>query len=145
MDLGAAGVWWLAAGLLVLGELFVGSFYMLMLALGCAGGAVAAHLGVGLPAQLIAAALIGAGTTGLWHLRRARAPRSAPVQSNRDALLDIGQTLQVQAWDAQGSARVSYRGSDWTAEFRGPGAAAPGLHRIIAVQGNRLIVEPAEP
>ena len=143
MDLSASTWWWLVAGLLVVAELSVGSFYMLMLALGCVAGAVAAHLGAGYPTQLFTAAIVGAGTTALWHYRRARAPRSAPVESNRDANLDIGQTLQVDAWDAQGAARVSYRGSAWNVEYRGPGAPAPGAHVIVAVQGNRLIVAPA--
>jgi membrane protein implicated in regulation of membrane protease activity len=144
MELSAATGWWLVAGGLVVAELFVGSFYMLMLALGCAAGALAAHLGMGYAAQLFTAAIVGAGTTALWHYRRARAPRSAPVESNRDANLDIGQTLQVPAWDAQGAARVSYRGSAWNVEHRGPGRPTPGPHVIVAVQGNRLIVTPAE-
>ena len=143
MDLSASTWWWLVAGLLVVAELFIGSFYMLMLALGCAAGALAAHLGMGYPAQLFSAAIVGAGTTALWHYRRASAPRSAPVESNRDANLDIGQTLQVDAWDAQGAARVSYRGSAWNVQYRGAGTPAPGLHVIVAVQGNRLIVAPA--
>ena len=119
--LSAAIWWWLAAGALVLAELFVGSFYMLMLALGCVAGALAAHGGVGYSMQMVVAAVVGAGTTAVWHYRRARAPRSAPVESNRDA---------------------GYRGSDWNVEFRGPGTPAPGPHVIVAVQGNRLIVAP---
>jgi membrane protein implicated in regulation of membrane protease activity len=128
--------------LLVVAELSVGSFYLLMLALGCVAGALAAHLGAGYPAQLFAAAIIGAGTTALWHYRRARAPRSAPVESNRDANLDIGQTLQVPAWDGDGTARVSYRGSAWNVQYRGDAAPAPGEHVIVAVQGTRLVVSP---
>lgn len=142
MDLSASTWWWLVAGLLVVAELSVGSFYLLMLALGCVAGALAAHLGAGYPTQLFSAGLVGAGTTALWHFRRARAPRSAPVESNRDANLDIGQTLLVDAWDAQGTARVGYRGSTWTAQFRGAGTPAPGPHVIVAVQGNRLVVAP---
>lgn len=145
MDLSAATGWWVVAGLLVVAELSVGSFYLLMLALGGVAGAVAAHLGAGYTAQLFVAGIVGAGTTALWHFRRARSPRSAPVESNRDANLDIGQTLQVEAWDAQGAARVSYRGSSWNVEFRGAGAPTPGPHVIVAVQGNRLIVAPANP
>ena len=144
MDLGAATWWWLIAGALVVAELFIGSFYMLMLALGCAAGALAAHLGFGASTQVFVAALVGAGTTAVWHYRRARAPRSAPVESNRDANLDIGQSLQVPSWGADGSARVSYRGSAWQVQFRGPGSPAPGEHVIVAVQGNRLIVAPAQ-
>jgi len=143
MDWSAATLWWVAAGLLVAAELFVGSFYMLMLALGCAAGAVAAHAGLGASAQLVVAALIGAGTTAVWHYRRARAPRSAPVESNRDANLDIGASIQVPQWQTDGSARVSYRGSDWNVEFRGDGRPAPGEHVVVAVQGNRLVVSPA--
>ena len=143
MDLGAATWWWLIAGLLVVAELFIGSFYMLMLALGCVAGALASHLGASDTTQLFVAAIVGAGTTALWHYRRARAPRSEPIEYNRDANLDIGQTLQVDAWDAQGAARVSYRGSAWNAEYRGPGVPMPGPHVIVAVQGNRLIVAPA--
>ena len=144
MELGAATWWWLIDGMLVVAELFIGSFYMLMLALGCAAGALAAHLGFGASTQVFVAALVGAGTTAVWHYRRARAPRSAPVESNRDANLDIGQSLQVPSWGADGSARVSYRGSAWQVQFRGPGSPAPGEHVIVAVQGNRLIVAPAQ-
>ncbi len=142
MELGAATWWWLIAGLLVVAELFIGSFYMLMLALGGVAGALAAYLGATYPLQLFTAAVVGAGTTAFWHYRRARSPRSAPVESNRDANLDIGQTLQVRTWDAQGSARVSYRGSDWSVQYQGAGEPAPGPHVIVAVRGNRLFVAP---
>jgi membrane protein implicated in regulation of membrane protease activity len=143
MDWSGATAWWVAAGALVAAELFAGSFYMLMLALGCAAGALSAHLGAGYSTQVFTAALVGAGTTAVWHYRRARSPRSAPVESNRDANLDIGQTLQVPAWEGDGTARVSYRGSAWSVQFQGAGAPTPGEHVIVAVQGNRLIVSPA--
>ena len=38
-------IWWLAAGIVVAAELLTGSFYLLMLALGLAAAAIAAHLG----------------------------------------------------------------------------------------------------
>ncbi len=145
MDLSAATWWWVAAGTLVAAELYSGTFYMLMLALGCAAGALAAMFGVDYPAQIATAAVVGAGTTAVWHFKRARSPRSAPVESNRDVQMDIGQTVSVPAWDNDGSARVSYRGSAWNISFRGPGVPAPGEHVIVAVQGNRLIVAPPTP
>lgn len=132
--------WWLAAGLLVAVELATGTFYLLMLALGCVAGAVAAHAGGGATAQVVAAALAGAGATAAWHWKRARAPKSAPAERNRDVNLDIGQTLQVDAWNADGTGRVHYRGAAWTVRFAGPGTPAPGMHRIVAVEGNRLLV-----
>jgi membrane protein implicated in regulation of membrane protease activity len=142
MDFSAATGWWIVAGVLVAAELFAGTFYMLMLALGCTAGAVAAHLGAGTSTQVFSAALVGAGTTALWHYRRARSPRSAPAESNRDVNLDIGQTLQVPAWHGDGTARVSYRGSAWNVQYRGDAAPAPGEHVIVAVQGTRLVVSP---
>ena len=36
--------WWIAVGLLVAAEMFTGTFYLLMLAIGMTAGAVAAHL-----------------------------------------------------------------------------------------------------
>ena len=79
MDLSAATQWWAAAGVLVALELASGSFYLLMLALGAAGAALAAHAGVSVVAQFVVAALVGGGATAVWHFKRARAPRSAPA------------------------------------------------------------------
>jgi membrane protein implicated in regulation of membrane protease activity len=138
-------LWWLATGGLVAAELATGTFYLLMVALGCAAGALAAHAGLGGTGQVAAAALLGSAFTAAWHLKRARSPRSAPAESNRDVMLDIGQTLRVDAWGDDGTARVPYRGAAWTVRFAGPGTPAPGEHVIVAVHGNQLRVAPATP
>ena len=141
-DWSAATWWWIGAGVLVAAELASGTFYLLMIALGMAAGAVAAHLGAGSTAQIVAAALIGGGATALWHWRRMRAPRSAPFQSNRDVNLDVGERVRVDAWAADRSARVSYRGAGWTVVFAGEGIPLPGDYTIVAVEGSRLVVTP---
>jgi membrane protein implicated in regulation of membrane protease activity len=143
MDWSNATLWWVAAGALVIAELSVGSFYMLMLALGCAAGALTAHAGAGTNTQVVVAALLGSGATALWHFKRARSPRSAPSESNRDVNLNIGERIEVPSWDSDGTARADYRGTTWTVTFRGPGSPAAGAHVIVSVQGNRLIVAPA--
>jgi len=143
LEWNAPVLWWLAAGGLVAAELATGTFYLLMLALGCAAGALAAHAGLGGSAQVATAALLGAAFTAGWHLKRARSPRSAPSERNRDVNIDIGQTLQVEAWGVDGTARVPYRGAAWSVRFEGPGSPAPGEHVIVAVQGNQLRVAPA--
>jgi membrane protein implicated in regulation of membrane protease activity len=143
MDLNTSTMWWVAAGVLVAAELSIGTFYLLMVALGCMAGALAAHAGMGVSAQVVVAAVLASAATAIWHFKRARAPRSAPSESNRDVNLDIGETVRVPAWDSHGSARVNYRGSSWNVMFRGQGAPVPGEHVIVAVQGNRLIVAPA--
>lgn len=142
MDFSAATLWWLTAGVLVAVELATGTFYLLMLAIGAVAAALAAHAGLGGTSQVVAAALIGGGATAVWHYRRFRTPRSAPAHANRDVLLDIGGSVQVGDWQPDGTARAHYRGADWAVRFDGSGTPAPGLHRIVAIQGSELHVTP---
>ncbi len=143
MDWNATTAWWLATGVLVACELASGTFYLLMVALGCAAGAVAGHLGLGPTGQIVTAALVGTTATAFWHARRVRAPGAEPVQSNRDANLDIGRPIQVPAWGSDGSARVQYRGAPWSVHYAGSGTPLPGEHVIVAIDGNQLRVAPA--
>jgi membrane protein implicated in regulation of membrane protease activity len=133
-------VWLVIAGVLVAAELTSGTFYLLMLALGALAAAAASALGAGLAAQLVAAALVGGGATAAWHYHRARSPRSAPFQSNRDVNLDVGGTVHVAAWQPDRTARVQYRGAGWTAVYAGDGSPSPGEFTIVAVEGNRLLL-----
>jgi membrane protein implicated in regulation of membrane protease activity len=129
--------------MLVAAELATGTFYLLMLGLGCAAAALAAHLGASQTSQLVAAALVGGGATVAWHLNRRRHPKAAPADRNRDVNLDIGETVQVTQWNADGSTRVHYRGAAWSARLDQPGAAGAGPHVIVAVHGNELRVAPS--
>jgi membrane protein implicated in regulation of membrane protease activity len=142
MDLSSATFWWVAAGVAVAAELATGTFYLLMIALGLAAAAVAAHLGLGSSSQIVTGALVAGVATALWHLRRMRHPQSAPAAENRDVNLDIGERVQVDAWNADGTARVQYRGSVWTARLQPGAAAAAGAHRVAAVEGNWLVLAP---
>ncbi len=144
MDWNSATLWWVVAGVLVAAEMATGTFYLLMLALGAAAGALAAHAGGALTAQVVTAALVGAGTTAAWHFKRSRLPTSAPAQSNADVNLDIGQTVQVDHWAADGTARVHYRGASWSVAYASSGAPLPGRHTIVSVQGTQLQVAPAD-
>jgi membrane protein implicated in regulation of membrane protease activity len=143
MDISMPTFWWLAAGVAVAAELTTGTFYLLMVALGLAAAAVAAHGGAAVGTQLVVAAIVGGGATALWHWKRARSPQSAPVQENRDANLDIGERVHVTAWGSDGTARVHYRGTTWTARLAPGAAARPGEHRVAAVEGNWLVLAPA--
>jgi len=143
MDWSASTWWWLLAGVLVAAELASCTFYLLMVALGCIAGALAAHAGLGSPHQLMAAALVGAGATAGWHFKRLRQSAQAPSESNRNVILDIGSPVQVPAWEADGSARVTYRGAAWSVRFAGTGLPQPGEHVIVSLNGNELRVAPA--
>ena len=142
MEFSIASLWWVAAGVTVAAELATGTFYLLMIALGLAAGAIATHLGFGVSAQVIAAALVGGGSTAWWHWHRAREPQSAPARENRDVNLDIGERVHVSAWADDRTARVQYRGSAWTARLAPGAVAAPGEHLVSAVEGNWLVLSP---
>ena len=143
MELSAPALWWLLSGALIVAELLSGTFYLLMISLGAAAGALGAHAGAGVSAQIVVAALVAGGATAAWHLRRARHPRSAPAASNPDVLLDIGQPVRVAAWQDDGTATVQYRGAAWQARHVGALPLQPGAHIIVAVHGTRLDVTPA--
>ncbi len=133
-------IWWVIAGVAVAIELVTGTFYLLMFSIGMAAGAVAAHLGAGTTVQLLVAAVVGAGTVGAWHLYRSKHPKDAPAHANRDVNLDIGETVQVDSWTAEGTATVRYRGAAWTV-LPATSERATGPHRVREVTGNRLVVE----
>ena len=145
MDWNASTGWWLAAGVLVAAELATGTFYLLMIALGLCCGALAAHLGLSGTWQVAAAAAVGAGATALWHWRRYSQPRSLPARENRDVNLDIGEYVSVALWAADRTARVQHRGTDWTARLQPGFAAQPGPYKVVAVEGNWLVLAPIDP
>ncbi len=144
MDLFAPTWWWVAAGVLVVAELNTGTFYLLMLALGLLAGAIAAHLGLSPSLQVITAAVVGSGATALWHWTRFLHPRSLPAGENKDVNLDVGETVTVLSWENDGTARVSYRGTEWRARRQAGTIHTAGAHRIVAVEGNALILAAQE-
>lgn len=141
MDWSWSSYWWIAAGVLVAAELASGSFYLLMLALGAAAGALSAHLGLGPTGQMLAAALVGGAATAAWHQRRSRRGQPIPAASNPDVNLDIGQAVQVGTWSAEGTAQVQYRGAAWAARYVGPAPAEAGRHVIRAIEGSCLLLD----
>ena len=137
--MGDATMWWVLTGVLVVLELVTGTFYLLMLALGAAAGALVAMAGLGLNTQLVTAAIVGglgAVLLGQWRKRQTTTPQEA-----QDQHLDLGATVQVDAWDAQGTAQVKHRGAAWTAVLAPGQIAEPGIYRIQTMAGNRLVLE----
>ncbi len=139
-----SALWWLASGLAVAIEVATGTFYLLMIGLGMVAGALASHLGLGAAGQLIAAAVVGGGATALLHWRRLGQAPAIDSRRNRDVNLDIGERIEVARWSGDDTASVQYRGSVWTAR-RAPGAPpVAGAHRVVAVEGNWLVLAPME-
>lgn len=136
-------VWWLLTGAAVGAELVTGTFYLLMGAIGLAAGALAAHLGLGVPAQLVSAAVVGGGAVAACYAVRRRLPSAPPAGANRDVNLDVGETVVVERWQPDGTAQVRYRGASWTVAHLPGEIPVAGLHRVREVVGNRLVVEKA--
>lgn len=139
--------WWSFAAMLVLLELLTGTVYLLMVAIGFAAGGIAAHFGLQDSSQLLIAGLVcGAATLG-WHSMRTRRSEPSP-EEDKSMQMDIGETVEVQAWEPNGTARVFYRGAEWnvkSSEAAPKGNHLPtGPHRIIAVRGSSLIVSYAK-
>jgi len=133
-------IWWLLAGTAIGIELVTGTLYLLMLSLGLAAAAIAAHLGAPSTLQLIVAAMVGAGTVMGWRSYRQTQPGDAAASANRDVNLDIGETVQVDAWNTDGTAIVKYRGTQWAVSSEPGCVVVTGPHRVVEVVGSRLIV-----
>jgi membrane protein implicated in regulation of membrane protease activity len=143
MDMSLTTMWWVLAGVAVAVELATGTFYLLMLALGFAAGAIAGHLGWPLSSQIVTFAIVGGGATAVWHWHRARQPAARGAAENRDVNLDISDRVHVEAWAADGTSRVKHRGSVWAARLAPGVPPQSGEHVIRAIEGNWLVLEPA--
>jgi membrane protein implicated in regulation of membrane protease activity len=134
-------LWWLLAGSAVVIELLTGTFYLLMLAIGLAAGALAAHAGSSLVLQFVIAAAVGGGAVMALNLFRQKNPSVPAPSANRDVNLDIGETVRVEAWNSDGSTSIKYRGAQWSAVHLDGRTPVPGMHRIVQVIGSQLVLE----
>ncbi len=137
-------IWSILAAVLVILELFSGTFYLLMVAVGLAAGAIAAFAGLSLEVQIIIAAVVGVVATSILH--RSKFGKSDRTDAARDPNIniDIGQTLQIDAWNegagGHPSARVMYRGAQWDVDLAPHAQAIPGSFTIREIRGSRLVV-----
>jgi membrane protein implicated in regulation of membrane protease activity len=137
----AAYIYWFMLALVLLGlEMTSGTFYMLVLSMAVALGGVAALAGLGLVWQLSLAG--AAAVIGTLILRQSRITR--PADAKNDSF-DIGQPVQVIAWNENGTARVHYRGAEWDALPESAVTSPDAAFYIKAVQGSKLILTQQKP
>lgn len=137
--------WCLAAAALVAIELATGTFYVLMLAVGAAAGAVGAMVGHPWQAQVIWAAVVGAGATAAWNRYRAKHSPKVPSARNKDVNFDIGEHVEVTEGSAGADGSVRYRGASWQARTENGGALVAGRYVIREVDGLCLVLAPVRP
>jgi len=133
-------VWWILAGGLVAAELLTGTFYLLAVGLAFAVGGVAAWLGASAGVQLAVAAALAIGGTFVAH--RWRSKHAAPAA---EVPFDVGQAVEVQAWNPDGSARVAYRGTMWTAQPASPDTPRATTMYIVAMRGSTPVIADRRP
>lgn len=134
-------IWWVLAGAVIAVELLTGTFYLLMLSIGLVAAAIATHLGATETQQWVVAAVVGGGFVVAWRLYKQTQPRALRASANRDVVLDIGESVEVQAWEPDGTSMVKYRGAQWSVSLVAGATPTPGPHRIVEVIGSRLIVK----
>jgi membrane protein implicated in regulation of membrane protease activity len=136
-------LWIGLAGVMVILEMFTGTFYLLMVGLGMTAGGLAALTGAAGSMQLVVASVIGILAT--YALRRSKFGNVSRTDAARDpnVNLDIGQTVTVSEWQSVGglyTARTVYRGAMWDVELQQGASAQPGPFVIREIRGSRLIV-----
>jgi len=130
-------LWMLAGGILIFVELVTGTFYLLVLGLAALAGGVAGWLGLPFWAQLLATLLIA--VIGVIMIKRRRPSRASAAGGGN--AIDIGQLVTLDSWvsEADGIARVHYRGALWDAQVVGERAAG-STYFIRSVEGSTLRV-----
>lgn len=136
-------IWLAIAGILVAIEIFTGTFYLLMIAIGFAAGGLSAMAGAHFSVQFIVAGLVGVLVTLI--LRKSRLFRKPDPQRNPAIYLDIGQTLDVGKWEKPDNgnyrARVNYRGALWDVELLPAAEPKAGQFVIREIRGAVLLVD----
>lgn len=138
----AAWIWFGLMALALIGEVMTGTFYLLVVAVGLAAAGAVSLTDQGFAVQIVVC--LAAIAVAMMALRKTNVlkKRTPGVSSNANVSMDIGQTVIIEAWTAQRTARVWYRGSHWEAELAGGVEPAAGMHVITQTRGNTLIVAP---
>lgn len=132
--------WWILAAMLIGAELMTGTFYLVAIGIAFAIGGVAAWLGASTPLQLLIAgalAAIGATAAHLWRRRHG--------EPERQPGLDIGKQVRVRSWNADGSARVEYRGTQWDGVPESAQTPHNDTMYIVATRGSTLVLGASPP
>ena len=132
---------WTVVALAMAGlELLTGTFYLIVLSLSAACGAVAAFAGASIVVQVSVFAVCSVvGCPCVYFYRKHLYAASEESDSLQN--IDEGNTVVIDAFDENRLAKVLYRGAPWTAQAAQDSGTKPGTYRILKVDGSRLIVK----
>lgn len=135
----SAGLCWLVAALILGGiDMVAGTFYLLMIGLGCLAGAVVYWVDLSLAWQCAAASVCAVAGCLMVFGFKAKHPEKDDAVSHPDA----GHIVTVTKVSADGTAEVMYRGASWRAKTADGSPLTAGSARIVRVDGAALVVEP---
>lgn len=137
MSISATVLWFVLALIVAGAEMLTGTVYLLVVAIGCAGGGLASYAGLSPSWQFAVCAVLT--LTGAFLVRRFK---SKP-DDRAEALLklDSDQIVTVEAVGSDGLAVVQYRGAPWIAR-PAEGTLSRGTWLIDRVDGAQLILKP---
>lgn len=133
-------LWWILATILVGAELVTGTFYLLAIGIAFALGGVAAWAGAAPPMQMLIAGVLAVVGIAIAHRWRKR--RGEPVPQPG---LDVGQSVRVESWQPDGTARVLYRGTHWNGELASQQTPRRHTMYIVATRGSTLVLGAERP
>jgi len=133
-------LWWMLAAVLIGAELVTGTFYLLAAGIAFAFGGAAAFAGASPPLQLLTAGILAVVGTVIAHRWR-RHQGEAPALPG----LDIGQSVRVDAWHPDGTARVEYRGTQWDGVLASDETPRRHTMYIVATRGSTLVLSAERP
>lgn len=128
-------MWFLATGMLMIGEMLTGTFYLLVVGIAFAITGLTAWQHWPYWAQLAVAATLTLTNILLLRGRRKTGTRH-PSQS-----LDTGQPVEIIQWLSDNHARVRYRGTEWNAHLAAHTSRQSGNYIIRDIEGSTLIIE----
>lgn len=134
-------LWGILAAVLIGCELVTGTFYLLMISIGALVGLLCAWLNLSITMQLLLAAITCIAATAGWHYKRYKNPKAPIYSRNKDALIDIGENVEVVHWQPNGTTQVRYRGAEWSAVWIGSNEPKTGSCIIKGMRGNQLEID----
>lgn len=131
--------WFVAALILFIAELFVGSFYLLIISFSLVGAGLAAFLFEHSAVPILTAVMIA--SLGLYWVQRYSKRHKNQAEAVHDDL-DIGQTVQIVRHLHDQIYEVFYRGSYWQARVINTThlVAAHTTASIVGKESNTLLI-----
>ncbi|MCL9778576.1 NfeD family protein [Neisseria subflava] len=131
-------IWFVAAAVVLIVELFIGTVYLLVVSVALAAAGIMYGLSGHFSAAVLTAAIISA--LGIWLVHGRLKNQLAPQALNDD--LDIGQNVHILRHLHDNIYEVAYRGTHWQAQAERPQdtfqTASSAV--ITAKNGNLLII-----